>query len=660
MHSLLIADLAIVTAVGAVTGILARRLGQPAILGYLFAGLLVGPYIPIPLFADPERMAQLAEVGVVLVMFAVGLEFRVARLLEILPRSGLAAVVQIGVLGWAGFTLGALQGWPIPAAITLGAALAISSTMVVSSVLRAHPLDPDVRSHVFGILVVQDVAAILLMAVVTGLAAGTPLGLASLGTLVAQLVGAVAVMLLVSLLTLPRLVRHALDRLDGEVVVVLLVGAAFGLALVAEHLGYSVALGAFLAGMAVAESGRGHQVEERIEPLRSLFSAVFFVSIGMSVDPAVALGQLPLAGAIIAVVVLGQLLSITVGTVLTGATLRRGVYSGLALGQLGELSFILATIGIAGGVVPAELLPALVTAATITTFTTPLLLSRAPRILRAIDHAVPPRLHEALASYQSLLSGLGGGADEVQLGLRRAAIAVVADWLALVVLVVGHETVLGVVGDPRLTVDLVTGALALPFLVGLVRSGRKLVRLLRQALRADRAPGPRLQAVESLALLAVVLGVGVPTVALLGPLVQGLWLEGTLGLLGLGALALVARRLGALEGQETSGVGRIAQDVAFRVGAAPTEPVPERGVLDGLDYESMTVQEGSEAAGRELREIDLRCRTGATLVAIWRGEETLALPTGHDVLLLGDVVAVSGTDEARARARALVEGPARP
>ena len=116
MHSLLVADLAIVTAVGAVTGILARRLGQPAILGYLFAGLLVGPYIPVPLFADPERMAQLAEVGVVLVMFAVGLEFRVARLVEILPRSGLAAVVQIGVLGWAGFTLGSLQGWPVPAA----------------------------------------------------------------------------------------------------------------------------------------------------------------------------------------------------------------------------------------------------------------------------------------------------------------------------------------------------------------------------------------------------------------------------------------------------------------------------------------------------------------------------------------------------------------
>src|SRR5690606_5500637 len=146
------------------TGTLMRWVGQPSVLGYLLAGLIVGPYWSIPLFADPHRVEELAEVGVVLVMFAVGLEFRARRLLEILPQSGLTAAVQIATLGWAGFTVGSFLGWSTPAAITLGAALAISSTMVVSAVLRQRPVDDEVRSHVFGILVVQDVVAIVLIA----------------------------------------------------------------------------------------------------------------------------------------------------------------------------------------------------------------------------------------------------------------------------------------------------------------------------------------------------------------------------------------------------------------------------------------------------------------------------------------------------------------
>ena len=165
MHGGLIADLAVVTMVAALTGMLARRVGQPSILGYLLAGLIVGPYIPIPLFADPHRMEELAEVGVVLVMFAVGLEFRIKRLVEILPLSGLTAAVQIGALAWGGFTVGSLLGWSTSASVCLGAALSISSTMVVSAVLRTRPVDEDVRAHVFGVLVVQDVVAIVLMAV---------------------------------------------------------------------------------------------------------------------------------------------------------------------------------------------------------------------------------------------------------------------------------------------------------------------------------------------------------------------------------------------------------------------------------------------------------------------------------------------------------------
>mgnify|MGYP000091053687 CR=1 FL=1 len=195
---------------------------------------MVGPYIPIPLFADPHRMEELAEVGVVLVMLAVGLEFRVRHLLQILPTSGLTALVQISAMGWAGYTAGAVLGWSTAACITLAATLSISSTMVVSSVLRTQPVDPDVRANVFGVLVIQDVVAIALMAVVTALADGLAVSGSSLAWMVAELLGVVVGMLVVGVLVLPRLVRWVVDNLDRGAIVVLVSGAGFAFALVSN------------------------------------------------------------------------------------------------------------------------------------------------------------------------------------------------------------------------------------------------------------------------------------------------------------------------------------------------------------------------------------------------------------------------------------------
>ena len=659
MHTGLITDLAIVTMVAAVTGMLSRRIGQPSILGYLLAGLIVGPYIPIPLFADPQRMGELAEVGVVLVMFAVGLEFRVKRLLEILPVSGLTAAAQIGALAWAGYTVGSLMGWSTAASICLGAMVSISSTMVVSGVLRVKPVDPDVRAHVFGILVVQDVVAIVLMAVVTAIAKGESVGLESLGLLVGQLAGVVIAMLVVGLLILPRLVRFAVA--DTEVLVVLVVGAAFGLSMAAELFGYSVALGAFISGMAVAESGRGQEVEHAIEPLRGLFSAIFFVSIGMSVDPVVAWGSLPLALTLCAVVIGMQFFSVTLTTVLTGSSLRRGIYSGLALGQIGELSFILASIAIAGGVVPKETLPALVTVATITAFTTPLLLGRAQGLIEMLDHRLPDRAQQVLAAYQAFVRRTRARGDASV--FRRPALAVVLDWSALVVLFVVHSTVSPRVdGSLAVAVDAGAVVLAAPFVMGLLRSGVRLVKGVRTLARKESGPTPRAKAVEAVALLAIVLGVGLPTLALIQPLVRGHWVEGAvLGLLLIGLVAL-GWHLRRVQGDYTSGVAQIALDLAEHVGGEAEEdeeaPHPTRtpihDALAGLDYQHIAVGAAS-IDGQTLAALDLRCRTGATIVDIERDGHTTPLPTGHEQLQLHDVLAVSGSKDAIARARAILE-----
>jgi len=649
LHDDLIADLAIVTAVAAVTAILSRRLGQPTILGYLLAGLIVGPYIPIPLFADPHRVETLAEVGVILVMFAVGLEFRIGRLLAILPTSGLTAAAQIGGMLWLGSLVGDTLGWSSGASLCLGACVAISSTMVVSTVLRAQPLDDDVREHVFGVLVVQDLVAIVLMAIVTGIAGGEAVELRSLGVLVGQLLAVMLTILVGGLLVLPRLVRFVLARMEDEVLVVVGAGAAFGLAMVAGAFGYSVALGAFLAGIAVSESGKGHEVAHALEPLRALFAAIFFVSIGMSVDPRVAWSTAPLALAVSAVVVIGQLLLVSTTTVLTGGTLRRGVLAGLGLGQIGELSFILAGIAIAGGVFPDETLPMLVTVATVTAFTTPLFLRRSIAVVDAIDRRIPDRTQSLLTAYQAFVRRAREAGDGPS--MSRPMVGVLLDWIALMLLLVTRSTLIPRVED-RLYLDVAIAVMMLPFLVGLVRSGRTLVNNARTLAHATFGQTRRASAVQTLVLLSAVVGIGLPTLALIQTLVTTNVELGFLAALVLVSIALGSRA--ARDSEHSSGVARLAVGLAEHV-QDDELTMHFGGALTGLDFTPVSLTSPA-ADGKTLAELDLRSRTGATIVAVERGGETTTLPTGHEQLAHGDVLAVSGSEEAISRARTLLCG----
>lgn len=651
----LISDLAIVTGVAAVTGMAARRFAQPSILGYLLAGLIVGPYIPIPLFADPHRIEALAEIGVVLVMFAVGLEFRIKRLLEILPVSGSTALVQIAVLLWAGFSVGSVLGWSVPASITLGATIAISSTMVVSGVLRTQPVDAEVRSHVFGVLVVQDVVAIVLMAVVTTLAAGQTLDPTSLLLLIAELAGVVLTLLLLGMVAVPRLVRAASRLGDSESLAVLAVGVSFTFAALAGAFGYSPALGAFISGMVVSESGRGKAVEHAIDPLRAMFSSIFFVSIGMTVDPAVAWNSLPLALLLTAVVVVMQLVSVSVASVLSGNSMRTGLIAGLALGQVGELSFILATIAMAGGLVPPETLPALVTVATITAFTTPLLLRRGDWLVHTVDRLLPDGVHHVLAAYNSVIRQ--AQTEREGPSLRRPALALLLDWSALLLLVLLRSPLRDSVPEAwSWAVDLGAVVAATPFVFGLFRSGARWVSAVgERSLRSN--PSPALaRTVEAMAVLAVVVWISLPTLAIARPLVRGSLPEiGAIAALVLAAGWLVRRQGGFTEAY-TSEVARIALRIA--IDEPETAPEAVHASLEGLDHVPVTVPVNANVVGRSLTELDLRSLTGATVIAICHGEDQVLLPTGHERLKALDRLAISGAPEAIERARVLLSQPA--
>ncbi|MEX1365813.1 MAG: cation:proton antiporter [Nannocystaceae bacterium] len=672
-HASLVTDLAIVLAVAALTGTLMRMVRQPPILGYLLAGLIVGPYIPIPLFADVERVQELSEFGVVLVMFAVGLEFSLAGVAAVLPTAGLTAVVQIGGMFWAGNLLGAALGLSTVGSVFLGASMAISSTMVVTKVFELHRPPSDVRTMVLGVLVLQDLAAIVLITIVTAVAEGSGLAPAAVAATVGRLAAVMAVGLLLGLWVVPRLARRISGLRSSEVSTVFAVGLCFGLAAAMEWLGYSAALGAFLAGMLVAESGLGRQFEHLVAPLRDVFAAVFFVSVGMTVDPLLAVEHLGTAALVAATVVALQATLVTSSGLLAGLGLRRAGHAGLALGQIGEFGFIIMGIGVGAGVVPPSMFTVVVVVAVLTAFTTPLALRLAPRVLGGIEHRLPRRLRTHLSLYAAWVDSLrrGDSVSEVRRKLRRSLRVLVVDAIAIAALVIVAsllmaparlwlESMVGV--GPTVATGLVvllTAVATIPFARGVSRAARSLGTLgARSVFPTGTHEGPDLTTTSRRAMgiglqLAALLGVGLLVAALTQPFVPPAIDVVLLGAALAPSVVLLWRAGGPLH--EHVGSATLAVLELLRSGA-PIEHEPAVDeLLHGLgDATAIRLEAGAAAIGKTLAQLDLRALTGATVLAIAHPDHDVAAPTGREVLRQDDVLAVAGPLESVEQARSLL------
>lgn len=678
-HASLVTDLALVLGVAALTGPVLRWLQQPPILGYLFAGLIVGPYLPVPLFADAERVRELSELGVVLVMFAVGLEFSLERVAEVLPLAGLVAAIQIGGMFWAGHVLGTVLGLGTVGAVFLGASVSISSTMVVTKVFELHHPPPDVRGTVLGVLVLQDLAAIVLVAVVTAIAKGSGLAPSALASTLGRLLGVLVAAVVLGLLIVPRLARRIARLQSAEITTVFAVGLCLALGATMEHLGYSPALGAFLAGMLVAEAGLGRRFEALVAPLRDVFAAVFFVSVGMSVDPLVAAEHVGAAALVAACVVVLQAVLVTSAGLLSGLVLRRAGHAGLALGQIGEFGFIIMAIGVQAGVVPPFMFSVVVAAAVVTAFTTPLLLRVAPRLLAGVEHGLPRRLRANLSLYAAWVDALRqrGRGDEtppLRRRIRRTLRVLVLDATAVAGLVIVGSLVLDwgtawlaeAMGlSPRLAGGLLVAAVAVvtfPFARGLSRAASTLGTLLGQAVfpaapagRADLTTTSR-RAMSFGLQLAALLAAGLLVAALTQPFVPpGIALL-VLGVALLPSVVLLLRSGGPLGEHVHSATLALVEFLRRENLEGSHEPALEE-LLHGLgDATPIRLEPGAAAVGRTLAQLDLRAATGATVLAIAHEDSNVTAPTGREVLREGDVLAIAGPHEAVEQARGLLLG----
>ncbi len=662
--------LAVVLGAAAITTVIFQRLRQSVVLGYIIAGLLVGPHLSGFLIADLNIVRTLSELGVILFMFALGLEFSLRRLFTVGPVAGVAAVIECSLMIWLGFLLARTLGWNEREAVYAGAMVAISSTTIVVKTFTDSGIAGRTRELVVGILLVEDLIAILLITVLASMPPSGNVSIEALGRtglqLGAFLVGVVAI----GLLVVPRAIRavHGLGR--RETLLVASVGICFALAFVAQQLGYSVALGAFLAGSLVAESGHDRDVEELVLPIRDMFAAIFFVSVGMLIDPKAVVSHLPAIGLFAVLVIVGKSLGVSIGGFLGGNGIRTSVKTAMSLTQIGEFSFIIAGVGLARGAVGDFVYTVAVSVSVVTAFTTPWLVRASEPAAAFVDRKLPPALQTFAALYGSWIERLRSREDASEKSaVKHCVRLILVDAVAIVVIViassVAHTQLVQQLGTrfqfgelaSNIVVPIVAFAFALPFAVGLLRLIRRLGMLLAEAalprgqVQFDPADAPRRAFLVTLQLLIVLL-VGVPMVALTQPFLP--WAPGGLLLL----LALVVLGLGFwrsatnLQGHVRAGAEMVLEALAARV----TARAPTRGpqaldvvetVLPGLGAPTAYRIPGKAfAAGKTLTDLNLRGRTGATVLAIIRAEGGVSVPGPREVLRVGDTLALAGTQSA--------------
>lgn len=664
-------DLAVVMAVSAFITVLFHLLRQPVVLGYLVAGVIIGPHTPpFSFVSDLHTIHTLAELGIVLLLFSLGLEFDLKKLRQVGVVAVLTAILEILFMLWLGYIAGQFLGWGQMDSLFLGALLSISSTTIVVQVLmETDQLREQFAQIILGILIVEDIAAIIILVVLSGLASAGTITVIDVGWALLRVCMFMATALLVGIVAIPRLLTFVASFQRSEMLTITVLGLAFGLAVLGAHLGFSVALGAFLMGAIMAEADNTHEIVERISPIREMFTAVFFVATGMLLDPRLLMELWGVIFLLTALTVVGKIVSCSFGTFLAGYPGQVALPVGLGMAQIGEFSFIIANLGRTSGVTSGTLYPIAVAMSSITTLLTPYLLRSAHPVTAVLARISPRPLLTFATFYTAWVSRLatrtpraGGPGKEIQGLLLRLvlylAVAVslfVGAWGALRPLV-------------RLFLDLTpaqcelvqwggAAAVAFPFLFVLGRTLDQLMQHITALLSRRRTDDAvtqtqlvrnTLRFLFSWVAAIFVLAVGSPVLPPLVPLV----------LVGLGLLITTYMFWESLTQFHT----RI-EDVLSTFSGEHTEPdsvIPTAEQRHGRteviqllsDRYGFTVQTDDfvvpffpTALNQSLRTLGLRQVTGASIVAIYREPEQIIVPQADTVLLPGDVLALLGEQE---------------
>ena len=639
----LITDLAIMLLTAGVVAVVFKRLNLPLVLGYILAGFLVGPYMPYFFtVADSVSIETWSEIGIIVLMFGLGLEFNLHKLASVGGTAVITALTEVLGMLVVGYLAGQALGWGMMDSIFLGGMLSMSSTTIIIKAFDELGVRKEAFAElVFGTLVIEDIAGIFMMIILSTVSISKSISGGSLALQLGELVLYLALWLILGIYILPTLLRKAADFMNDETLLLVSLGICFGMVLLAEYLGFSSALGAFLAGSLLAGTVHAERVEHLTASIKDLFGSVFFLSVGMLIDPTMLVRYAGPILIITLVTVFGKLCISTMGVLFSGQSLKNAVHCGCSLAQIGEFAFIIASLGMSLGVIADYVYPIIVAVSVVTTLTTPAFIKNADKIYALVRKILPQRLAERLEHYTTTEEESSKGPDsDWTLFLRRF----VKRTALFGVLMYGVALIAQYVLSPLLAATTLQDSFcrlicAAFCIVGVALFTRPMLDLKSSEhmtlwVKSRRYHLP-LMTLTALRFLLIVLLAFFPLQTLLG--VNGVWLLPVL------AIAIyVIYRSGWMSSVYISAEARFMANFNER-NLQRSENEGVEWLDEKLQVEQLTCPEA--LAGKSMKQLEWGSHFNTNVFKLLRGRKRILMPSGDFTLRTGDQLFVLGRPE---------------
>ena len=638
----LISDLAFILILGAVTTLIFKWLKQPVVLGYIVAGFLASPnFTYLPSVTTDANIHFWAELGIVVLLYSLGLEFSFKKLVNAGGSAVVTALIIVSGMMCVGFAIGHMLGFNHINSLFLGGMLSMSSTTIIIKAFTDLGLKHmKFASLVFAVLIVEDLFAVLMMVVLSSIAVNNSVAGGEMLYSVSKLVFFLVIWFLVGVFVLPTLLNTVRRYLNSETLLIIGMGLCLGMAIFSVYCGFSLALGAFVMGSILGGTSFAERIEHVVTPVKDLFGSVFFISVGMMVDPQIIVEYWkPIMLMCIAVIV-GMILFGTFGMLVTGQTLKVAIESGFSLTQIGEFAFIIATLGMSLGVLEPTIYPMVVAVSVVTTFLTPYFIRMADPVYAIVARHLPPKLNFLITRY-SAEAGSESKTNELWKSvLRRYLWRVLLYSIVLIAIqLIAQQWILPLMTQMfpewgRLIGAIVTLGIMAPFLFALSYPASK--RTERERLRQANARFDTPLVVMSILRGLLMIGFIIYTLVNIYSLKVG-YTAGMLALII--AIFIFSKNIRRrMRGIETKFLNNLNERDLRRTGQ-------NNNLISDMHMAYVTVGYDCPFVGEMLKDSNLRRRYDVNVASIQRGGTLIPVPGGNTRIFPGDVLAVVGNEQ---------------
>ena len=646
----LISDLAVILIAAGIITLIFKCLKQPVVLGYIVAGILAGPAVPyIPTVSDPTNIKIWADIGVIFLLFAMGLEFSFKKLMTVGGTAVIASITIVSGMMFLGYTAGNALGFSHLSSIFLGGMLSMSSTAIVFKAFDDMGLrGQKFTGVVLGVLVVEDLVAVVLMVLLSTLAVSKQVEGMEMLESILKLGAFLIFWSLLGIYLIPSFLKKIKPFLNDETLLIIALGFCLGMVMIAAKAGFSSALGAFVMGSLLAETIEAEKIEKLVKPVKDLFAAIFFVSVGMMIQPDLLIEYLVPICILTILVIIGQIFFGSLGVLLSGQPLKIALQSGFSLTQIGEFAFIIASLGVSLKVTDDYLYPVIVAVSVVTTFLTPYMIRMATPVYQLIDNYLPSSIKLMLNRYSS-----GSNTVKHKSTWNKLLKSMLLDVILYTVLTIFsiiifftyvnpiiRENILGFKGA-LLSLSIIL-AIILPFLWAIIMKENHSPEFLKlwNDSKFNRGPLVSLIAIKLLLCASILM----PVIVHIFNVASGVGFIITLLILLMIILSKkLKKRSLSIEKRFIDNFNGKTTD--SNIGSPLTDNIFKSLPFNDLHLMDFVVGQESSIVGRSLKEINFRQKYGINIVSIIRGERQINIPRGEERLYPFDKIIIVGTDE---------------